>query len=179
MTRNTNEPTELDRTDDESATDASVADPETEPGLTFSDTVVVGTSPEDLWAFVSDAENLAACIPGAESVARRSEREYTFEITRGISHVTVTLTGEFELVEMDEPDWIVAEGSAFDSTTGSDFDVIAAMEMVEVDDGTALSYSAELYYTGGVARLGARLLRSVIQSDVEAYFENVRTAVEK
>ncbi|MFW6376815.1 MAG: CoxG family protein [archaeon] len=147
--------------------------------LEFSDTVAIAAGKDDLWEFISDAENLAELIPGAESVERHSERRYSFVITRGISHVNVSLEGEFELVEMNEPDWILADGEAFDTTTGSDFDVLAAMEMTETETGTDLTYSAEMYYSGGVARLGARLLRGVIESDVETYFENIRDAVEE
>lgn len=147
--------------------------------LEFADTVVVETTKDDLWAFISDPENLAECVPGAQSVERVTERKYTVEIKRGISHVNVSLSGEFEMVEMNEPDWIVAEGSAFDSTTGSDFDVLAAMEMTETDDGTTrLAYSAELGFTGGVVSLGARLLKTVIKSDIETYFDNIKAAVE-
>lgn len=147
--------------------------------LEFADTVSVETDKHTLWEFISDAENLAEVVPGAQSVTRHSERRYSLEIERGIGHVSVALDGEFELAEMDEPDWIIAEGEAFDSTTGSTFDVLAAMEMeqngAEVVD---LSYSAELFYTGGVASLGARLLRKFIESDVDRYFENVKERVE-
>jgi len=147
--------------------------------LEFVDTVSIDTNKDTLWRFISDAENLAEVVPGAQSVTRHSERHYSLEIERGIGHVSVSLDGEFELVEMDEPEWIIAEGEAFDSTTGSTFDVLAAMEMeqngAEVVD---LSYSAELFYTGGVASIGARLLRKFIEKDVDRYFENVKERVE-
>jgi hypothetical protein len=147
--------------------------------LEFADTVEIATDKDALWQFISDPENLAECVPGAEEIERVTRRKYTCEITRGVSHLTVSLSGEFEMVEMNEPDWIVAEGTAFDSTTGSDFDVLAAMEMTELDDGNvALSYSADLGFTGGVATLGSRLLKGVIRSDIETYFDNIRDAVE-
>jgi len=176
---------ETGETSDESTTGTNASEmasesnfDEEEARLEFADTVTIETTKDNLWEFISQAENLADCIPGAESVERLSERHYTCEITRGISRVTVSLDGEFELVEMNEPDWIVMEGNGFDSTTGSDFDVLAAMEMDEHEGGTDLSYSAELYYTGGVARLGARLLSRVIQGDIETYFQNIKDDVE-
>ncbi|MEF8771355.1 CoxG family protein [Halodesulfurarchaeum sp.] len=147
--------------------------------LEFVDTVSIETDKDTLWEFISDAENLAEVVPGAQSVTKHTERRYSLEIERGIGHVSVSLDGEFELVEMDEPDWIIAEGEAFDSTTGSTFDVLAAMEMAETEDGAVdLSYSAQLFYTGGVASLGARLLKKFIESDVNRYFENVKERVE-
>jgi carbon monoxide dehydrogenase subunit G len=147
--------------------------------LEFTDTVSIETDKETLWTFISAAENLADVVPGAKSVTRHTERHYAVEIERGFGRVSVALDGEFELVEMDEPDWIIAEGEAFDSTTGSTFDVLAAMEMDENENGGVdLSYSAELFYTGGVASLGARLLRKFIERDVNKYFENVSERVE-
>lgn len=156
--------------------------PDTEadrPNLEFTDTVTIESDKQRIWTFISDAENLAAVIPGATSVSRQSKRRYSVEIERGISHVSISLDGEFELVEMDEPDWIIAEGEAFDSTTGSTFEVLAAMEMRDGEgDEAELSYTAQLFYTGGVASFGARLLRKVIESDVETYFQNVKERVE-
>jgi hypothetical protein len=141
--------------------------------LEFEDTVAIGTTKSEAWEFISDPENLVDCVPGAQEIERLSEREYTFEIVQGIARFTITLEGDVELVEMNEPDWIVADGHAYDGSTGSDFDVLAAMEMTETEEGVDLAYRAELTMTGGVASIGARLARRVIRSNVEEYFENI------
>lgn len=146
--------------------------------LEFADTVEIAAGKDELWAYISDPENLARSIPGAEEVERVSEREYTCTISRGIRRISVSLSAELELVEMDPPDHIVAEGTAFEHTTGSDFDVVGAMRMTETDDAVELSYMADVEFTGGIATLGAHLLESVVQADVETYFENIRAAVE-
>lgn len=147
--------------------------------LTFEDTVTLGTTKERLWSVISDPEVLARCVPGAEDVTRESERRYTCRITRGISHLTLSLTGEVEFVELNEPDWVVANGSAYDPKTHSDFDVLAAMELADADDGSAtLTYSAQVSYTGGIASLPERLLRPIVSSDVDTFFENLRATVD-
>ncbi|MEF8780311.1 MAG: SRPBCC domain-containing protein [Haloferacaceae archaeon] len=155
---------------------------ESDGGMSFEDTVTLETTKDDLWAFISDPENLARCVPGAQEVERVSQRRYTCEIERGISRLTLSVSGEVEMVEMNEPDWILADGNAYDSTTGSEFDLLAAMEMTETDDGTVdLGYTAELSFTGGVAGiagLSEGLVRSVVESDVDTYFENIRAEVE-
>jgi carbon monoxide dehydrogenase subunit G len=145
--------------------------------LTFEDAVEIDGGREELWAFVSDPENLVDCVPGAQEVDRRSEREYSFVVEQGIGRFTVTLDGEVELVEMDEPDVVVADGSAYDGGTGSTFEGLAAMEM-SGDDPVELAYTAEMTFTGGVASLGARLVRRVIRSNVEEYFDNIRAEFE-
>lgn len=147
--------------------------------LEFGDQLRLEGTRTAVWETISDPETLTACVPGAESVERVSERRYTCEITRGISHLTVSMAGEAEFVELEPPDYVVATGTAFDSRTGSEFDVLAGMELTDAPEGGVdLSYSAEVSFTGGVAGLGETVLRRIVGRDVAAYFENVRTVVE-
>lgn len=165
--------------DEQAADDTPEGDDEDTAVLEFTDTVELNTSKENLWENISDPEILTECVPGAESIERVSERKYTVEITRGVSHLTVSLSGEAEFVEMNPPDYIVTSGHAFDSKTGSDFDILAAMEINEVDEETAeLTYKAEVEFSGGVASINTRIFRPVVERDVNSYFDNVRQVVE-
>jgi carbon monoxide dehydrogenase subunit G len=150
-----------------------------EKRLEFEGTAEIRGDKDDLWAFISDPENLVDCVPGARDIERHSEREYSFVIEQEIGFFSAVFDGESELVEMNEPDWIVAEGSAYDRTTGSTFEVLAAMEMADADGGAVeLVYTADVTFTGGVANHAARFVRRVIDAKVEEYFENVRAAFE-
>jgi carbon monoxide dehydrogenase subunit G len=147
--------------------------------LTFEDTVEIDATKAEVWETISDPEVLATCIPGAENVERLSERVYVVEITRGLSSLTISLEGEVELVEMDEPDWIVASGEAYDSRSHSDFEGLAAMEMSRTDSETVeIGYKAELTFSGGVASIPNRVVGRLISSDVDGYFENVKETVD-
>ncbi|TQQ82168.1 CoxG family protein [Halonotius roseus] len=166
-----------DSTDSESGGtdgDSAAAD-----ALTFSGSVAIETTPETLWATISDPATLTECVPGAESIDRVDERTYAVEITRGVSHLTVSLSGEAEFVEMNPPNSVVTSAQAFDSKTGSDFEVLAAMEIQPTDDGAAeLTYSAEVSISGGVGTMSPRLLTPIIERDITSYFENVKAEVE-
>lgn len=147
--------------------------------MEFTDVVEIRATKDDLWAFISDPETLTECVPGAERIDRVSPDRYTLDITRGVSHLTVSLSGEVEFVERNEPDWIVASGFAHDTKTGSDFDILAAMELSELDEETVeLTYSAEVAFSGGVSSLGTGLLRPIVKRDVDTYFENIRNGIE-
>ncbi|WP_017342790.1 CoxG family protein [Halorubrum sp. T3] len=164
---------------DERGESGAETDAEADGTLTFSDAVAVETTPEELWSTISDPETLTECVPGAESIERVSERKYTVEITRGVSHLTVSLSGEAEFVEMDPPDTVVTSATAFDSKTGSDFDILAGMEIQPTDDGRAeLAYTAEVSISGGVGTMSPRILRPIVNRDITTYFENVKDVVE-
>lgn len=174
-----------DDRNDETVEQASAGQQDEEAGekqgntteLEFEDSLELEATKAELWAHISDPEILAACVPGAESVERLSERQYTVELTRGLGSLTISLSGEVELVEMDEPDWVVASGSAYDQRSHSEFEGLAAMEMTAIEDGVVLDYRASMTFTGGVASLPTRIVDRVVRSDVDAYFENVRDVV--
>lgn len=147
--------------------------------LEFTDTVALETTKDELWETISDPAVLTACVPGAESIERVSERKYTVDITRGVSKLTLSLSGEAEFVELSPPDYIVTTASAFDSKTGSEFEILAAMEMDEGADGqVALTYKAEVTYSGGAAGISKRILRPIVERDVNTYFQNVKERIE-
>ncbi|ACV11407.1 carbon monoxide dehydrogenase subunit G [Halorhabdus utahensis DSM 12940] len=145
--------------------------------MEFADTVELPTTKEQLWSLISDPETLTECVPGADSIERVSERKYELGITRGVASMSLSLTGEAEFVEMNPPEYIVTTGSAFDGKTGSDFEVLAAMEMTDVEDGVELTYTAEVQYSGGVSTIPKRVLRPIVKRDVDTYFENVSDVV--
>jgi len=155
--------------------DAAESEPER---LEFADTVQLDTTKEELWSLISDPETLTKCVPGAESIERVSEREYELDITRGVASMSLSLTGEAEFVEMNPPDYIVTTGGAFDGKTGSDFEVLAAMEMTDLEDTVELAYTAEVEYSGGVASIPKRVLKPIVKRDVDTYFDNVSDVVQ-
>lgn len=157
------------------------ADDEVDEGtkqLEFADRVELATTKDDLWETISDPETLTDCVPGAEAIERVSDRKYELDISRGVASMSLSLTGEAEFVEMNAPDYIVTKGGAFDSKTGSDFEVLAAMEMTDLEDGVELTYTAEVEYSGGVSTIPKRVLRPIVERDVDTYFENVSEVVE-
>lgn len=147
--------------------------------LEFEGSIELEGSKDEIWRFISDPENLLDCVPGAREIERHSKREYTFTIEKEIGFFSAVFDGDAELVEMNEPRWIVANGSAYDQATGSTFDVLAAMEMTETDRETVeLVYNADVTFTGGVAKHGAKWIRRVIDWQVEEYFGNIQTEFE-
>ncbi|WP_415383400.1 CoxG family protein [Halosimplex sp. TS25] len=175
---NTREPDEA-VPDDQSGTADLAPDDEDVERLEFSDAVYIDAAPEELWACLSNPEILTECVPGAESIERVGDRTYALEITRGVSHLTVSLTGEAEFVELDPPDHVVTSATAFDSKTGSTFDVLAAMEIQDGDrTQSRLAYRAEVTYSGGVATLNPSVLRPIVSRDIDTYFQNVSATVE-
>lgn len=146
--------------------------------MQFEDELTIGVEKQRLWELISDPEMLVELVPGAEEVSRVSETTYTGVIERGLAGITVSLSGEVEMVELDAPDNVVAEATGQDTRTNSRMDATAEMGITEDEDGSALSYHVDVEFTGRLASLGSRIVKRKIQSDIETYFANLRTHAE-
>lgn len=147
--------------------------------LEFQDTVSIASTKDTLWPRLAEAEFLAACIPGAEHVERRSEHRYAVRVRRGVNRLSISLDGDVEIVDMHEADWILIEGNAYDSRTHSEFEGVAAMELARAGDHTVdLSYRAILTFSGGTSILTPGVLRTIVESDVDRFFRNIAEMVE-
>lgn len=147
--------------------------------LSFEDTVVLSGTPSAVWRIISDPASLAMCIPGAEAVAQPTERTFEVEIRQGIHRFQLSLSGEIELTEVHEPEWILAEGTVYDSTTHSSINGIAGMEISPINPNSVeLAYESHLDIHGGSASLPKDIMRMVIQSSLDEYFSNIQAILD-
>lgn len=146
--------------------------------MQFDGEVAIGTDQVTVWETISDPEALVMCVPGAEEVERISETHYRGRIKRGIAGVNVELNGEVEMKELVEPDRMVADVSGEDELTGSIMTADAQMDLEEDADGTVLSYTMDVEFTGKLATLGSRIMKRKIKKDMGTFFDNIREHAE-
>ena len=147
--------------------------------MEFEDELVIDTDKEYLWTLVSDPEVLVECVPGAEEITRISELEYHGVVTLGLAGINLTLDGEVEMTEFDEPDRMSAIGRGQDRTTNSRMEADLTVDLLEGDDdGTTVSYYIDMDFTGRLASLGARIVKRKINSDINTFFDNLKERAE-
>ena len=146
--------------------------------MNFEGEVVIEADRERVWDLVSDPEVLVVCVPGAEEVERVSETTYTGTIVQSVAGVSLELSGEVEMVEMRPPEHILAEATGEDNRTNSRMDATMEMDLSSVTEGSELAYDVDVDVTGRVATVGARIMKRKISSEIDTYFDNIRTVAE-
>ncbi|WP_255197532.1 CoxG family protein [Halorarius litoreus] len=147
--------------------------------MQFDGEVAIGADQQTVWETISDPEVLVLCVPGAEEVERISDTHYKGTIKRGIAGVNVQLNGEVEMNELTPPDRMVADAKGEDELTGSIMTADAQMDLTANGDGTDLSYTMDVEFTGKLATLGSRIMKRKIQSDMNTFFDNLRGRAEE
>lgn len=131
---------------------------------------------QKVWEALNDPEVLKACIPGCESLERRSETELSAVVGIKIGPVKAKLKGEVTLSNLNPPDSYTISGEGKGGVAGFAKGG-ADVTLAEDGDGTLLAYTARAEIGGKLAQLGSRLIDSSSKKLAGEFFQNFGKAV--
>lgn len=130
--------------------------------------------PRDIvWETILKPEVLEECIPGAQTVEKTSDDAYEGTVERGLASITITMEITVEIVDDDRPGSVICSIEGTDNRINSTVDGEAEVDMEETDDGSVLSYEANLDFTGKLASIGGRIIKRQMNKDLDKFFSNV------
>ena len=147
--------------------------------MEIKDTVTIKARRDKVWAFLTDANKVAPCAPGVESVeVVEEQKKYKVVAAVGFGNIKAKFNTDLEFVALDEPDF--AKIKAHGTAPGSAADVIAEMNLSDGPDGdTVLDWKAEISIMGTIASLANRMMGSVTKKLTAEFFNNVKKNIEE
>ena len=138
---------------------------------------VIAADRATVWARLNDAETLAACIPGCQSLEGSPEDGFAATVKQKVGPVSATFKGEVTLEDVvaEESYRIVGEGKGGVAgfAKGS-----ADVTLADVDGGTELSYKVDAKVGGKLAQLGNRIVGGFARKMADQFFEKFQEQVE-
>ncbi len=129
-----------------------------------------------VWDALNDPEILRQCIPGCQSLEKKSPTELVATVKLKIGPVSASFSGDVTLTDIVAPEsyTIVGEGKGGVAgfAKGS-----AAVTLVEDGDETLLRYQTKAQVGGKIAQLGSRLIDSSSQKLASQFFADFNRAV--
>ena len=129
-----------------------------------------------VWEALNDPEILKACIPGCESLDKKSERELAATVALKIGPIKARFNGEVELKNLKPPHSYTIEGEGKGGIAGFAKGG-ADVALKEDGDGTILSYTAKADVGGKMAQLGSRLIQSTSKKLAAQFFADFNKKV--
>ena len=131
-----------------------------------------------VWQALNDPDVLRECIPGCKELAGSSSEGFAAIVTQKVGPVKATFRGTIELSDIVEPESYTisgqGKGGAAGFAKGS-----AKVKLVEVEDGTELSYEVEARVGGKLAQIGSRLIDGTAKKLANEFFERFQNVVEE
>lgn len=147
--------------------------------MQFKDTVIIQAPRDKVWKFLTDADKVARCAPGVESVeVIEDQKKYKAVASVGFGNIKAKFDADLEFLEIDEPTYlkIKAHGTA----PGSAADVVGEMTLSDGEEGaTQLDWTASINVMGTIASLANRMMGSVTKKLTAEFFEKVRENIEE
>ena len=129
-----------------------------------------------VWERLNDPETLKACIPGAQSVDRTSDNEFTARVVAKVGPVKATFNGKVTLSDLDPPKGYTISGEGQGGVAG--FAKGSAKVALEEDGAeTVLRYGVQAQVGGKLAQIGSRLIDATARKMSDEFFKNFLGAV--
>jgi len=104
----------------------------------------------EIWARLTDAEFLAECLPGLESVERDESGRLLCHVRPGLSFFKGNFKVTLDIVDEQVPESVRIR--VYSKGIGSSADVETKVELSADDKGTLLSWNAEVTQLGGLLK---------------------------
>src|SRR5947209_19927832 len=129
-----------------------------------------------VWEKLNDAETLKSCIPGAETVDKVSDTEFSARVVAKVGPVKATFNGKVTLSDLDPPAGYTITGEGTGGVAG--FAKGSATVALEEDGSeTVLRYGVQAQVGGKLAQIGSRLIDATARKMADEFFKNFLGAV--
>jgi uncharacterized protein len=131
---------------------------------------------EAVWAALNDPEVLKACIPGCETLERKSATQLSAIVGLKLGPVKAKFSGEVQLKNLKPPHSYTIQGEGKGGIAGF---AKGGADVTLTADGneTILGYTVNADVGGKIAQLGARLIDSTAKKLAGQFFSNLNAKV--
>lgn len=132
---------------------------------------------EKVWQALNDADVLKECIPGCESLEKKSDTEFEATVSLKIGPIKARFNGAVELKNLNPPHSYTIAGEGKGGVAGF---AKGSADVTLAEDGpdtTILSYKASADVGGKMAQLGSRLIQSSSKKLAGQFFSDFNEKV--
>lgn len=130
-----------------------------------------------VWEALNDPIVLKACIPGCESLEKKSDKELAATVALKIGPIKARFNGEVELQNLQPPHSYTIAGEGKGGIAGF---AKGGADVTLKEDGpnaTILTYVAKADVGGKIAQLGSRLIQSTSKKLAAQFFSSFNKTV--
>ena len=134
---------------------------------------------EDVWALLTDPEQVVSCLPGAELDEVVDERNFLGSIKVQVGAVTTSYTGKITLTEVDEAAYTVLMAAEGRETGGGTAKGSLSSRLKGLSDGrTEVAAEANIELTGSIMRVGRGMIEGVSKQLFQQFVANAKARLE-
>jgi carbon monoxide dehydrogenase subunit G len=131
-----------------------------------------------VWAALNNLDMLKASIPGCESMTALPDNQIEASVVAKVGPVKATFKGVVTLSDLDPPNGYTIRGEGKGGVAGFARGG-AVVRLLDVPEGTRLTYKVDAAVGGKLAQIGSRLIDSAAKKIADEFFAAFSAAVAK
>lgn len=142
--------------------------------MDFSGTQDIAVPVQQVWTFLLDVNNVAACAPGFQSLEVLGDEHWKAIVSVGVGPVKAKFTMDVTRpISNEQEHHMVVKGRG--KAPGSVVDLSGDMRLVAGNENeTRMDWQADVVVSGTIASVGARLLRGTAERMTEKFFSEIK-----
>jgi carbon monoxide dehydrogenase subunit G len=142
--------------------------------MNFDNRFSVPAPIDEVWRTVLDVERVAPCVPGAQVRERRGDNAYNVAIKIKLGPLSMTYTGDVEIVETDEAAHLAVMSAKAREARGQGMaDATVQMRLTEEDGRTQGQIHSDVTISGKAASMGRGVIGDVSARLVDTFAQNL------
>lgn len=138
--------------------------------MDMTGSVRIAATRDTVWQALNDAEVLARCIPGCETLEREGDDAFVAKVRAKIGPISAKFSGKVTLRDIDPGRAYTLVGEGNGGVAGFAKGEARVSLSDDDDDGTLLAYTAKAQVGGKLAQLGARLVDAAAAKISDDFF---------
>ena len=147
--------------------------------MKMSDEVLIPAPRKRVWAGLNDPEVLRQCIPGCETISKKSATSMEATVTLKLGPMKARFSGAVTLSDLKPPSSYKITGKGNGGIAGFASGT-ATVQLVEINASqTLMKYDVDAAVGGKLASLGARMVDSTSRSLAKRFFDSFASMMGK
>lgn len=140
----------------------------------------VAAEPDRIWAFITDPEQVAPCIPGCKEVVLLSPGRYRAVIAVQVGPIKASFAGVAEVREERPPDFAEYAIQAEEGGNASRISAVSKLAITKLaGDDCEVSCLAEVNINGRLGKFGAGVMQKIADNLGDKFADAMRVALQK
>jgi uncharacterized protein len=130
-----------------------------------------GIAPLAVWGFLTDANQIAQCLPGCEKLQHTGEGTYDLQLRFGVGAISGVFSGSIRLHNLQPTSeyQMTVEGSGAPGFVKGD----GTVQLTPNDADTLLRFSGDVSAGGPIASIGQRMISGAARMVIDQFFKCV------
>jgi carbon monoxide dehydrogenase subunit G len=142
-------------------------------------TFTVDAPQGQVWAFITDPQKVAKCIPGCDGAEEKGQGKYAATINAKVGPIRVSFHIEIERTEERPPEFASYQSKGEEGTRASRINAASTLALKSMSaNSTEVTYTSDINIVGRLGKFGGGMMQKIADNMGEEFVAKLKGELE-